>query len=136
MQYSSGPKGSGTCSEGEVIMEKAECKDACRKLGVTLANTEVRIVGGYACYSDSHGHCFQNGKNGTGASMICKVSEDKESKFLTHFYKSVSISMNGNKLAIHSQRLRLYFCSNFRFTRCYTDARYYITHWRSLEFNE
>ena len=69
-EYVLGPKGSGSCSEGTQIMDEASCREACRALNLPLAE----ILGNQKCYKDHEGKCYQNGRQGSGASLICKKS--------------------------------------------------------------
>ena len=72
-----GPKGSGTCSEGSAIMDEKTCREACRSLNIP----QEEILGNYKCFKDEFGDCYQNGRQHSGASMICKASEQKAGKF-------------------------------------------------------
>ena len=65
-----GVKGSGVCSEGTQITDETTCREACRTLNIPQAE----ILGYNKCYKDRHGKCYQNGHQGSGASMICKKS--------------------------------------------------------------
>ena len=62
-------KGTGLCSDGELIMDESTCRKGCN----TLKVPEKEILGGYKCYIDGAGKCYQNGRNGGGAFMICKI---------------------------------------------------------------
>ena len=66
-----GVKGSGVCSEGTQITDETTCREACRTLNIPQAE----ILGYNKCYKDRHEKCYQNGHQGSGASMICKKSE-------------------------------------------------------------
>jgi len=66
-----GVKGTGTCSDGEVIMDKETCETACRKLNIP----QKTLLGNFKCYKDGQGFCYQDGQNGGGASIICRKSE-------------------------------------------------------------
>merc|ERR1712136_369940 len=66
-----GPKGSGGCSEGTQIADEKTCREACTFLNLPLG----QILGNYKCYKDGQGNCYQNGRQGPEASMICKASE-------------------------------------------------------------
>lgn len=72
-----GPKGSGDCSEGTQIKDEKTCKEACTFLNLPLGE----ILGNFGCYKDGQGNCYQNGRQGSGASMICKTSEKISDKF-------------------------------------------------------
>ena len=72
-----GPKGSGTCSEGSPITDEMTCRKACRSLNIP----EEEILGNHKCYIDRFGDCYQNGRQHSGASMICETSEQKAGKF-------------------------------------------------------
>ena len=71
-----GVKGTGLCSEGELILDRSTCKKACKILKVP----EKQILGDFKCYKDRHGNCYQNGHNGDGAFMICKKSDLSKGK--------------------------------------------------------
>ena len=66
-----GPKGSKGCSEGTQIADEKTCREACTFLNLPLGE----IFGNDACYKGGQGDCYQNGRQGSGASMICKTSE-------------------------------------------------------------
>ena len=67
-----GPKGTGVCSEGALIMDETTCKEACRALNLP----QIAIHGnGKKCYKNDREKCYQDGWEGSGASMICKTSE-------------------------------------------------------------
>ena len=38
------------------------------------------ILGNYKCYKDGLGNCYQNGRNGDGASLICKMLATQKGK--------------------------------------------------------
>ena len=61
-------KGKISCSNGDFITDAETCKKACDDLKIPKQS----ILGGYVCYKDGKGYCYQNGYNGAGASMICK----------------------------------------------------------------
>jgi len=65
-----GVKGTGTCSDGEVIMDKETCETACKELNLQ----QKTLLGNHKCYKDGQGNCYQNGENGGGASIICQKS--------------------------------------------------------------
>jgi len=56
-----------SCSGGNLIKDKETCIGACGDLKIPKKS----ILGGYPCYKDSRGYCYQNGHNGAGASMVC-----------------------------------------------------------------
>ena len=60
-------RGKTSCSGGNLIKDKEACILACDDLKIPKKS----ILGGYVCYKDSRGHCYQNGHNGAGASMVC-----------------------------------------------------------------
>ena len=64
-----GPKGSGVCSEGSQITDETTCREACTMLNLP----QGEILGDSLCYKDGQGNCYQNGRQGSGASMICKT---------------------------------------------------------------
>lgn len=63
-------QGKTSCSNGDLIYDATTCKNACDELSVP----RQQILGGYVCYKDSKGKCYQDGYNGGGASMVCKKS--------------------------------------------------------------
>ena len=63
-----GNQGQHDCPRGAFIRDQAMCKKACTQLGLPLRE----ILGGFVCYKDYRGFCYQNGQNGGGASMVCK----------------------------------------------------------------
>jgi hypothetical protein len=69
-----GNKGEQDCPGGVSIKDEILCRDACTSLGLPIKE----IINGYVCYKDRRGHCYQNGQNGDGASMVC----EKLSKFM------------------------------------------------------
>ena len=60
-------RGKTSCSGGNLINDKETCITACDDLEIPKKS----ILGGYVCYKDSRGYCYQNGHNGAGASMVC-----------------------------------------------------------------
>ena len=48
-------------------MDEKTCKQACKALNVP----QIQILGNNLCYKDHQGNCYQNGRNGAGASLIC-----------------------------------------------------------------
>ena len=72
-----GPKGSGVCSEGTQITDGKTCREACTMLNLP----QGEILGNNFCYKDGQGNCYQNGHQGSGASMICKASEELSGRF-------------------------------------------------------
>ena len=56
------------CVMGKAIMDEKTCKEACNALNVP----QIQILGNNVCYKDFHGNCYQDGKNGAGATLICK----------------------------------------------------------------
>ena len=50
-------------------MDESTCIKACMRLNLPLKE----ILGNYKCYKDGLGNCYQNGRNGDGASLICKM---------------------------------------------------------------
>ena len=65
-----GNQGQYNCPSGAFIADQDMCKKACTYLGLPIQNQE--ILGGFVCYKDYRGYCYQNGQNGGGASMVCK----------------------------------------------------------------
>lgn len=63
-----GNQGQHDCPRGAFIRDQTICKKACTQLVLPLKE----ILGGFVCYKDYRGYCFQNGQNGGGASMVCK----------------------------------------------------------------
>ena len=62
-----GNQGQHDCPGGAFIRDQTMCKKACNQLVLPLRE----IIGGFVCYKDYRGYCFQNGQNGGGASMVC-----------------------------------------------------------------
>ena len=58
------------------ITDESTCIKACMRLNVPLKE----ILGNYKCYKDSQGNCYQNGQNGDGASLICKMPAIQKGK--------------------------------------------------------
>ena len=58
-------------------MDESTCREACQALNIP----QVEIYGHNKCYKDRHGRCYQNGYQGSGASMLCKKSEIISSRF-------------------------------------------------------
>ena len=77
-EYVLGPKGSGSCSEGTQIIDEASCREACR----TLNLPHGIVLGNHKCYKNKQGKCFQDGRQGSGASLICKTSGQNPGRFL------------------------------------------------------
>ena len=63
-----GNQGQHDCPGGVFIRDETMCKKACTELDLPLKE----ITGGFVCYKDYRGYCFQTGQNGGGASMVCK----------------------------------------------------------------
>ena len=63
-------KGLVSCSLGSKITNSKDCADACSKLGVGPLAT---LKDGKACYKAGNGKCRQDGRRGSGASLICYV---------------------------------------------------------------
>ena len=76
-EYVLGPKGSGSCSEGTQIMEEVSCREACRTLNLPLGT----VLGNHKCYKNHEGKCYQDGRQGSGASLICKTSGQTPGRF-------------------------------------------------------
>ena len=73
-RYVLGPKGKTTCSEGDRVTNAGTCRDACRELNISFQENDIQS--GYLCYKDARGKCYQNGLNGNGASLICKIDSE------------------------------------------------------------
>ena len=63
-------KGKESCSLGSKITSRIECEKACSKLYVGPLAT---LKDGKACYKAANGKCRQDGRRGSGASLICHV---------------------------------------------------------------
>ena len=63
-----GNQGQHDCPGGDFIRDEIMCRKACTLLVLPIKE----ISEGFVCYKDYRGHCFQNGQNGGGASMVCK----------------------------------------------------------------
>ena len=76
-EYAIGPRGS-SCSEGTQIMDKVSCREACRALNLPQAE----ILGNQKCFmKDSSGKCYQNGRQGSAARLICKKSGQTRGRY-------------------------------------------------------
>jgi len=63
-------RGQTSCSNGNLIKDGTECRKACDHLKIPKQS----ILGSYVCYKDARGYCYQDGWNGSGASMVCTSS--------------------------------------------------------------
>ena len=61
-------KGLGSCSLGSKITSINDCARACSIMGVGPLAT---LKDGNACYKAGNGKCRQDGREGSGASLIC-----------------------------------------------------------------
>ena len=97
--YFFGVKG-GSCTDGAMIMDKQECKNACNYLNIahgTMRNQK-------ACYLAKNGKCRQDGKHRIGISKtdpICKNTGKLRSKTIltqiTIFKWSCCLRFNHSK---------------------------------------
>ena len=71
--FAFGNKGSGKCDmkNGKVIMEQNLCNSACAALNIPFGTIE----GGNKCYMNGAGLCYQDGRHGSNAKIICDVTE-------------------------------------------------------------
>ena len=65
--YYFGAKGETDCRYGDPIMGASECREACQ----TLNLPQMQLQNWQLCYKDSQGKCYQDGRNGAGATPIC-----------------------------------------------------------------
>ena len=83
--YAFGAGGTGECLQGDFILDRSACIDACTALNIPQSNN---IAGDNKCYMDSQRQCSQDGMHGmsysyydsTKAMMICKVNENTSCK--------------------------------------------------------
>jgi hypothetical protein len=70
--YKLGSRGAKSCTNGgEPITDPEGCSSALTSLGIPI----VGVVSGSAvCYKDGRGNGYNNGLNGGGAYLICKVT--------------------------------------------------------------
>ena len=70
--YYLGSKGTLTCPIGELIIDEATCRNACKYFslpeGYFKSGTNI-------CYKGKTGDCHQNGRNNENAIPICKTQE-------------------------------------------------------------
>ena len=66
--YELGMQGSTSCRNGEAILDKITCLEACNELNIPIRE----INGGHVCYKHNKGSCRQDGGNGDRATLICK----------------------------------------------------------------
>ena len=62
-------KGDDTCPVGSTIVETADCWTACNDIG---GSALVNPKDSHPCYLAGNGKCRKDGKQGSGASLICK----------------------------------------------------------------
>ena len=61
-------RGKENCSVGSDITDDASCKEACNELNIT----SEKLQQGYVCYKRKEGHCYQDGDNEDGDSLVCE----------------------------------------------------------------
>ena len=57
------------CRGGSKIMKVKECKSACNELEIPLSSKPFK--NGKPCFRGGNGKCFQNGRRGKKAKLIC-----------------------------------------------------------------
>ena len=62
-----GAKGERDCRYGDPITTARECRQACK----TLNLPQMQLRDWQLCYKDFQGKCYQDGRNGAGATPIC-----------------------------------------------------------------
>ena len=62
------------CPAGSEITDVDECKEACKSLGISLANT---FKDGKPCFKGGNGVCKQSGSIGRLAYLVCKTLSGK-----------------------------------------------------------
>ena len=73
--YKFGNQGSKTCANGGTpITNREQCDSALKSLGIQIANPGTLSPGSNLCYKNGRGEGRNNGGNGGGAWLICKVS--------------------------------------------------------------
>ena len=72
--YKFGNQGGKTCANGGTpITNREQCDSALKSLGIQIANAGTLSPGSNVCYKGG-GKGYNNGRNGGGAWLICKVS--------------------------------------------------------------
>ena len=66
--YSIAAKGE-LCLSGFMILTTVDCEDACNDLGIGPIG---KLKDGNPCYMAGNGKCRQDGRDGSGASLICE----------------------------------------------------------------
>ena len=57
------------CRGGSKILSVEECKSACNELEIPLSSKPFK--NGKPCFRGGNGKCFQNGRRGKQAKLIC-----------------------------------------------------------------
>ena len=97
--YSIEDKGEDSCMWGSTISKRDDCETACNSFPLDTGT----LKDGYRCYQAGNGKCRQDGREGSGASLIC------ESKLynIILLYLSV-ICLEGHKYRISQHVLSFY----------------------------
>jgi hypothetical protein len=67
--YSIEDKGEDSCMWGSTISKKDDCETACNSFPLDTGT----LKDGYRCYQAGNGKCRQDGREGSGASLICEI---------------------------------------------------------------
>ena len=63
--------GKKSCTSGAKILDVQECKNACSYLEINLSGRTFKR--GKACYKGGSGVCNQDGRQGSGATLVCSL---------------------------------------------------------------
>ena len=67
--YRDGDKGEDSCMLGSTISNRGDCETACESFPKEIGGT---LKDGNRCYQAGNGKCRQDGREGSGASLICE----------------------------------------------------------------
>ena len=67
--YSIAAKGESCLSGSTTILNAVDCETACKDQGI---DSFGKLKDGNPCYLAGNGKCRQDGKDGSGASLICE----------------------------------------------------------------
>ena len=63
--------GKKSCTTGAKIIDVQECKNACSYLEINISGKTFKT--GKACYKGGSGVCNQDGRQGSGATLVCRL---------------------------------------------------------------
>ena len=89
--YRVGDKGEDFCMLGSTISNRGDCETACESSDLEIGGT---LKDGNRCYQAGNGKCRQDGREGSGASLIC------ESKLYNIILLYLSVDIEGHKYRI------------------------------------